>query len=158
MAAPKRVTIEVNVINDPSKPGRVWFELGYKHVFSGQKLKFQNEDHPGFWVHFNIVDDIGSGCTFLPNLLDAMWVEPISSTPPYSCPTAPVHWGEFQATGYGGNVNHPDYTTLVVRNFKDTPTLFAFTLRFHKPGWPTPIDYDPIGDNQNGPRTFSNLK
>ena len=153
MPAPKRVTIDVNVVHDTTKPGGVWFNLGYKHVSGGDKVKFENENHPGFIVRFNIVDTIGSGCKFLPNLQDAMWVQTINGPPPYPCPTAPAYWPVFEATGFDN-----DYETLVVRNFNPPPAqLFAFTLRFNKPGWPTSIDYDPIGDNKNGPQQYKLL-
>jgi hypothetical protein len=148
MPAPKRVTIEVNVVSDPTKPGGVWFNLGNKHVSGGHNLKFKNDHHPGFDVRFEIVDDINSGCTFLTNLQDVMWVHTVNSPPPYPCPTAPVYWPQFAATGFDD-----DYKTLLVSNLNEDVQLFAFTLRFNKPGWPTPIDYDPIGDNQNGARS-----
>jgi hypothetical protein len=56
-----------------------------------------------------------------------------------------MYWEQFDAKSVSKND-----TQLSVRNYNDYVQEFAFSLRFTRPGWPDPILYDPIGNNQNG--------
>jgi hypothetical protein len=144
MASPKKVNVDVVVTASPNDPAGVKFDLS-SDLGSSSKLTFKNDKHPGFDVHFNIVDKDGTGCLFMSDPQDAMWVQKIDPGMPDPCPTSPSYWDQFEAKSVQkGN------TRLEVRNHNQYVQEFAFSLRFTKPGWPDPILYDPIGSNQNG--------
>lgn len=144
MANPKLVNVDVIVTPSESDPGGVKFELS-SNLGSSNKLTFKNNNHPGFDVHFNIVDKEGTGCLFMPDKKDAMWVQTIAPGMPDPCPRSPLYWDQFEAKA----VKKGD-TRLEVRNHNEFVQEFAFSLRFTRPGVSDPILYDPIGSNQNG--------
>lgn len=144
MPSPKLANVDVIVTPSASHPAGVKFDLS-SSLGSGNRLTFKNHHHPGFDVHFNIVDNDGTGCRFMADPKDAMWVQPIQPGMPDPCPTSPVYWDQFKAR----SVNM-DGKQLEVRNLNQFVQEFAFSLRFMKPDWPDPIIYDPIGGNENG--------
>jgi hypothetical protein len=144
MANPKDVDVTVLVTSDPSKPEGVAFEL-QSTLGSSNKLTFKNSNHPGFKVNFKISDPDNTGCRFQPKPEDAMWVQTFPSSAPPVCPVTPLYWDQFEAT----DVKNQE-TRLIVVNKNSYPQMFAFSLRFTKPGSPDAILYDPIGDNRNG--------
>jgi hypothetical protein len=166
---PEVVDIEVIVTSKGGGPCDVDFELGHvsKAGTAGdvtvarnpasaprQTLTFKNKEHPGFIVLFNIVDRGRTGIQFLPDPDDAMWVQPSDlSDPP--CPTSPAYRTQFMAIDIaddrvGGN--RVRNQTLVVSNKNTQDQMFGFTLRFEIPGCPTVVEFDPIGNDQNGQR------
>jgi len=146
MPSPKQANVDVIAIADSSKPEGVRFELS-SNLGSSNKLTFKNDKHPGFEVNFNLVDNDKTGCKFMHDPKEAMWVQKIEPGMPDPCPTSAMYWDQFEAKA----VSKGD-TQLAVRNLNEYEQEFAFSLRFTKPGWPDPILYDPIGNNQNGGR------
>ncbi len=123
--------VEIAATANPCSPD---FKLdGYK--------TFHNNHRPGFILYFDIKDPDGTGCVFDP--ADPLWVDG-NSVPPI-CPTKPSNWPQFFSIDV---IN--DGQTLMVRNKNIEIREFAFTLRFRKPGCPNAIEFDPIGNNQNG--------
>lgn len=149
---------EINVVLTRVKPSVEWpdgvkFELN-SAIGSGDKLTFKNNGKDGFKIRFQIVDDDQTGYLFPDDEDAAMWARPVNAiTDP--CPTTAEYWPTFYATGVTDSNK-----TLKVTNSNDRPQLFKFTLLFTKtPDQNGPcIQFDPIGDNRNGP-TFvrSNL-
>lgn len=140
-------SISVVMTKDPTSPGGVNFALNENEGNGpAQKAIFHNKKHPGLVVYFNIRDPDDTGLLFRPDPADAMWVAP----PGKLCPTSPSTWEGFiplsvEKDGDGRNTQLIAY----FRNLKQQSCQFA--LRFL---WPdgTGIDYDPIGDGQNGLR------
>lgn len=111
-----------------------------------QKVKFENNRHPGLVVYFNIRDPDGTGLLFRPELDDALWV----AGPGLPCPGNASAWSGFvplsvEKDSQGRNTQLIAY----FRNLKSEKCRFA--LRFL---WPdgTGEDYDPIGEGANGLR------
>ena len=150
---PKFDDVDVRVTKlttpDPDWPAGYKFELEKGGSKMGKKLEFNNNNHPGFIVVFNIVDPGGTGCQFLPDPDDAMWVQP-SGLPDPPCPSNPAYWSQFRAIDVVGNDQDEPYRALVVSNKNDYKQMFSFTLRFEIPGCPAVAEFDPIGSNQNG--------
>lgn len=145
MANPTQVDVDVIAIEDSSAPHGVRFELS-SGIGTPNKLTFKNQGgSPGFLVNFNLSDPSNTGCKFVHQKEDAMWVRIIDPQTPDPCPRCAMHWDQFKAQ----SVNTND-TQLVVRNLNEYVQDFAFSLRFTKPGVADPILYDPIGSNQNG--------
>jgi len=144
MANPKQANVDVIVTPDSTQPAGVRFELS-SDLGSSNELTFKNDNKPGFDLNFNLVDKDNTGCKFMKDPQEAMWVQVAAPGTPPPCPTSPSYWDQFEAK----NVSKND-TLLTVRNLNEYVQMFAFSLRFTKPGWPDPILYDPIGNNQNG--------
>lgn len=106
-------------------------------------LRFRNQNHPGFDLHFDLVDQAASGYRFPLNPAQALASRMISDSCAV-CPPSNELWSEFEAYESNG-------TTLKVYNENRTETVFGFTLFLEKAGAPT-LELDPIGDDQNGPR------
>lgn len=140
---------DVSVVVERDAAGQLKFSLASNNLGNGQRLTFRNNKHPGFDLRFNIDDRAASGCEFLPNPDDAMWVRLIDDITPDPCATCAMHWDGFKAISVI-NANK----TLTVDNSNKRKQKFAFSFRFNVPGEPDPVLYDPIGDNQNGPRQF----
>lgn len=152
--------IAVIVTGDPKDPDFDFGPIAAQHggakaVGGGKKgIIFENKHHPGFVILFNIDDRIGCDIRFLPNHDDALWVQRSSLDEP-PCPTCPSYWDQFQAVDVIDNDEnnpHERCKTLVVSNKNDYKQMFAFTLRFEIPGVHKVIEFDPIGNNQNGPQ------
>ena len=114
--------------------------------------EFKNDKNPGFLVCFNIVEQGGKGCQFLPDPDDAMWVQP-SALPNPPCPNSPAYWSQFRAVDVvSTDEDDPDQInkTLIVYNKNDFKQMFSFTLRFEINGCGHVVEFDPIGSNQNG--------
>jgi hypothetical protein len=110
-------------------------------VLNPPGLTFSNGGRPGFFVYFDVVDGDGvEGCKFHAD--DPMWVQDIPE-----CPAQQCEWQQFKAVGL---IN--DGKTLVVRNKNEISKQFGFTLRFDVPGCGQVVEFDPIGNNQNGPQ------
>jgi hypothetical protein len=105
-------------------------------------LDFANAGRPGFFVYFDAVDGPGvTNARF--DSADPIWVQNVAA-----CPTAACNWDQFKSVGL---IN--EGKTLVVRNKNDPPAQqFGFTLRFRVDGCPNVVEFDPIGNNQNGPQ------
>src|SRR5687767_10248132 len=98
---PKFMDIAVTVTKLPA-PTKEWPD-GYQFEMSdgngkglGKNVDFKNNDHPGFIVCFNLVEGDKhnpTGCQFLPDTDDAMWVQPSGLFNP-PCPSSPAYWGQ----------------------------------------------------------------
>ncbi|MDP9421960.1 MAG: hypothetical protein M3Q19_03855 [Pseudomonadota bacterium] len=156
---PDLVDIDVNVTwANPADPCSVSFSLEPKNgnkVKVGKNAKgkdfakFENKGDPGFIIFFNIVEKNGSGCQFLPDPDDAMWVQPSAFADP-PCPSSPAYWSQFRAIDVVDHDSVNRNKTLIVLNQNDYQQSFAFTLRFEVAGCNKILEFDPIGDNQNG--------
>jgi hypothetical protein len=140
----------IMVVVTRNTAGKLEFSLN-SSIGGPQELNFRNNGKPGFDLNFIIDDRANSGCEFLPNPQDALWVRLIDDDTPDPCAKCAMHWNQFTATGVTNNNK-----TLVVSNTNRRKQQFAFSMRFNVPGEPEPVLYDPIGSNQNGPRLFSN--
>lgn len=144
MPNPKEVHVDVIAKADASSPDGVSFNLS-SNLGANDRLKFSNDKHPGFIVNFNLKDDDNTGVKFLSQPEDAMWVRTFDAQTPDPCPRCEMYWDQFKAIDVKKNNKQ-----LVVRNLNQYEQLFAFSLRFSKPGSADPILYDPIGENENG--------
>lgn len=118
-----------------TKGGKYWVEFKNKKQGGGPADPVAN----GYIILFNIDDPDGTGCKFINDPDEAMWVQDISV-----CPTSQCYWPEFTAIAV---LN--DGATLMVYNANSYEQNFAFTLRFTIPGCGV-IEFDPVGNNQNG--------
>lgn len=156
---PKFMDIDITV-SKLSAPTKEWPD-GYKFEMSdekgkglGKKVDFKNDKHPGFIVLFTLVEGDKhnpTGCQFLPDLDDAMWVQP-SGLPDPPCPSSPAYWGQFRAVDVVDHSKTERFRTLIVYNKNGFEQMFAFTLRFEIPGYSKVVEFDPVGNNQNGDR------
>lgn len=144
MPGAKHVDVDVIATKDASAPDGVTFKLS-SDLGGSDRLKFKNDKHPGFIVNFHLKDDDNTGVAFVSTPADAMWVKTFQQGEPNPCPTSESHWDQFEATDVKQQGKR-----LVVRNLNQYEQLFAFSLRFTKPGAANPILYDPIGENENG--------
>lgn len=123
--------VEIAATDDPCSPD---FNLdGYR--------TFHNDHRPGFILYFDIKDPDGTGCVFDPD--DPLWVD--GDTIPPVCPPVNKSWPQFFSIDV---IN--DGQTLIVRNKNIDIQKFSFMLRFRRPGCRNAIEFDPIGNNQNG--------
>lgn len=147
---PKIIEVDVSVKlltgKDPQLPDSYSFEL---KNHAANKMKFKNDRHPGFIIMFNIDDPGNTGCQFLPDPDDAMWVQP-SGLPNPPCPSSPAYWDQFRAIDVVRNQADQENRGLIVSNRNDYKQMFAFTLRFEIPNCNKVVEFDPIGDNENG--------
>lgn len=156
MAGPKKpkfrdIDIKVTKLAAPTPqwPAGFEFQMAGEGVGQGNRLKFKNTNHPGFIVCFNIVDPGDTGCQFLPDPDDAMWVQPSGlANPP--CPSSAAYWDEFRAVDVVDHAQDGRFKSLLVYNKNDAEQRFAFTLRFEIPGCNKVVEFDPIGENENG--------
>ena len=138
----KNMNVDVIVTNGPGGPTDVTFDLDDNGVKTNT-LTFKNDKHPGIIVYFNINDPDGTGLLFQPVPGDALWVNSQGT----ACPTTPSVWNQFVPL----SVEKAGKQLIVYcRNLAQQK--FSFALRFL---WPNGngIDYDPIGDGQNGLRS-----
>jgi len=106
------------------------------------EIKFKNENHPGTMVYFKLDDPDETGLVFQPDPAQAMWVALGLNNPP-----AGAKWPGFIPLSV-----EDDGTRLMVYNRNLTKnTKFKFTLRFKDSGGQA-VEYDPIGNDQNGSR------
>lgn len=144
MANVKSMDVDV-IVTRASNPKGVTFDLDDGHGKTNT-LDFDNNGHPGIMVYFNIVDDSKNptGLTFKPTPSNALWVN--QGTPPV-CPTGPSTWDQFVPL----SVEQGGKQLMVYFRNMNPNVQFAFTLWFL---WPdgTAVDYDPIGNGNNGPR------
>ena len=138
---PKRV--DVKVVYKPGKTPNV--ELVSKITTKEGLLKFKNDKHDGFWVHFNLDDDTLADYRFVQSGMSPMY-----SVLGDQCPTQGL-WDGFKP--------HDVFErTLIVRNKNvllqgKSEERFSFALRVTKdPAGNGPVvELDPGGVNQNGP-------
>lgn len=143
---PRSVDIGVVMIRNPRAPDGLEFKLTGEGK-DIDNLEFHNRGHNGLLVNFHITDDAGTGYVFPDNRREAMWVKQIGNED--ECPETPCYWEDFEAQAVTRNNQ-----TLVVRNWNWRKERFAFALRFTRNprGGPFVI-FDPIGTNENGPRS-----
>lgn len=146
MANPKKVKVIVTVKSDV--PGDFTIEPSPKGSLpKGKKgeLVFENDHHPGFDVHFDLVDKSGLGYKFPPpdKMSSAVWSE-LGAT---SCPRD-GRMEVFQPLSIDN-----DQMTLVARNPNAGTVVggFYYMLRVTRDGGSSYLPLDPGGDNKNGP-------
>ena len=148
------IDVIVTKLNPPYPvewPQGYQFEMDRGGTKLGKKLDFANNDHPGYIIFFNIVDPGNTGCQFLPDPEDALWVQE-SALPDPPCPNNAAYWDQVKAIDVVKNDQDQPNRGLIVSNRNDYVRMFAFTLRFEIPGCSQVIEFDPIGNNQNGPQ------
>lgn len=138
----KHMDVDILVTKGPGGPKDVSFELDAGNGKTNQ-LDFKNDKHPGVLVYFNIVDRDQTGLQFKPVPSEALWV--VEGSPP-TCPTKPSSWDQFVPLSVERQGKQ-----LLVYNRNQSQKEFAFSFWFL---WPdgTPVDFDPVGNNQNGLR------
>jgi len=124
-------------------PDPLQFRLESSLIKKGM-LRFRNNKHPGFDLHFTLDDQAGSGYRFPTDPKQALASCMIDGSCAV-CPPRNEIWPEFEAY-------ESDGTTLKVYNENSTETVFGFTLFLEKAGAPN-LALDPIGDDMNGPRS-----
>jgi hypothetical protein len=142
-------TVWVVTTPNPNPPGGYTFGLSENGSNPKQQISFENENHPGSVVYFKIRDDANTGLLFQPNPANALWVAggvPGAPLPP-PCPVNPSASEQFVPL----SVENGGQKLIVYCRNKDPNVLFRFALRFVAPDGRA-INYDPIGDGQNGPR------
>jgi hypothetical protein len=146
MARAKKVKVIVTVNSDV--PGDFTIEPSPKGSLpQGKKgiLEFKNDHHPGFNIHFDLVDKSGLGFKFPPSdkMRSAVWSE-LGAT---SCPQD----GKMEVFEPVSIDN--DQTTLVVHNPNAGTVVGAFyyMLRVTNDGGRNYLELDPGGTNKNGP-------
>lgn len=145
---PWSMDVYIDIIRDTSEPDGVRFEMNY-NCRTVEELNFENNGRPGFWVHFHIDDDDGTGFVFPNEPEKALWVKPATADDPNPCPKSKHDWNEFTPHDVT-NANR----TLIVRNHNSRKQRFGFSLRFGRNPTEEPtVLFDPIGTNQNG-QTF----
>jgi hypothetical protein len=141
-------SIRVIMTADPKAPDGVRFTLNANNGNGPvQQVRFDNNGHPGILVYFNIEDDDNTGLLFQPVPSDALWVNysaPGAPAPP--CPINPAAWDGFIPVSVEDNGNQ-----LIVYCRNLDKQFFRFALRFLGPNGP--VNYDPIGDGNNGMRS-----
>lgn len=151
MAGAKQETVRVILTPDASWPDGIKKEF-QSGLGGPNQLTFRNNHHPGFIVDFVIDDPHGTGYLFPADKRKAMWTKLLDGTTD-ECVTHSEHWSGFEATSVSS-----DFRTLTVSNPNRNVERFAFTLRFTKnPQQGNCIDWDPIGNDMNGPRSFASL-
>jgi len=141
----KKMDIDVIVTKDGSPKGASFaLDNGAGKV---HEVKFINNKHPGFLIYFNIQDPDGTELQFKPTPSNALWVNSLGTV----CPAGPCVWNQFVPLSVEDPYKTGKNTQLIVYCRNKTIKKFAFTLWFL---WPdgTAIDFDPIGDGQNGSR------
>lgn len=114
-------------------------------VFNKTNDNMKKQDY--YLIEFDLDDQSGLNLSFAPNPMHALWVD---FTAPVTCPTSAVYSDEFFAVCVD-----PSGQKLTVRNDDSKVEDFAFTLRFLPQGadpkdQSSYVDYDPIGQNQDG--------
>lgn len=145
-------TIRVIIKADAGHPDGVRFEMNTNNGQGPvQKVKFENKKHPGLVVYFNIEDPDNTGLLFPPVPGDALWANfsPPNDPNPPPCPdpnNPPPPWPGFIPVSVEDNQRQ-----LIVYCRNLDKQLFKFALRFVGPNGP--VNYDPIGDGADGPRS-----
>ncbi|HUG45047.1 MAG TPA: hypothetical protein VMK31_00865 [Sphingomicrobium sp.] len=149
MADPREVHVDVIVTPGNNPPFK--FETADLPMVPDNHLKFNNCNHPGFCVHYDLKDPPAGyrfpDSTMFPSeppgqhLKAALYCK-VNST----CPTSPSTWGQFEAVEVKNNGN-----TLVVHNRNQSAAQFGYTLRVTNDNGKTFLDLDPVGTNSNGP-------
>lgn len=150
MPRAKDMNVDVIAIKDPASPHGVRFELGHGQP-NPQRVGFDNDGHPGVMVYFNLKDRSRTGLEFKPTPSSALWV---NSHGPV-CPPGSCAWNGFLPLSVEKKGKKQKHKQLIVYCRNEEKKEFGFTLWFRRPavggGWED-VDYDPIGDGNNGLR------
>jgi hypothetical protein len=146
------VHIDVYLDNDTTSPPEFRVESSMpSYTEQGQNkkiIKFENNNRPGFKIHFHLHDKTGQGYEFVRNADDAVWSK-IGKT----CPQSEVQEVfEPRRTKSDGTFGVP--MLVVYYPNENNIGRFQYTLNVVKPGSTTPLQLDPGGDGLNGPRTL----
>lgn len=142
---PKDVWVDVHIDNPDSKPPLFHFTSKDLTVGPNNVLTFNNNGHPGFYVHYRLVDP-RHGYTFPGPAINGYLDEALYSKVGKGCPDAPPQWGQFTAYAVNGTT-----LELTVWNKNESNADFAYTLRVTKDGGANYLPLDPGGINNNGP-------
>jgi len=146
MPRAKNMDIDVIVTRDSGSPKGVSFGLNAGHGKT-HTVRFDNDHHPGIMVYFNIKDPDDTGLEFKSTPSNAVWVNSLGT----GCPTTQCIWNQFLPLSVEED-SAGKKTQLIVYCRNKAVKDFAFTLLFN---WPDgrEVDYDPIGNGSNGPRS-----
>ena len=144
---PRAKNMNVDVVVSKAKNAKgVSFALKTGKKRAAHRVRFENDRHPGVMVYFNIKDPNRTGLEFKQEPSQALWVNSQGT----ECPTNACHWDQFVPLSVEKNIAGK-YKQLIVYCRNEQIKEFAFTLWFLKPDG-TAVDYDPIGDGNNGLR------
>ena len=156
MAYVRNRTVRVVITDNPL--GGFSFALNSNNGFGPvQNVDFDNDNHPGVIVYFNIDNRTNSVLRFQPVPSQALWVQPPGGpwvVPPGSnCPALPSSWPGFvplsvEADQFG----NPGQQLIVYDRNENAGVQFQFALRFIDAAG-NPVNYDPIGNDNNGLRS-----
>ena len=143
-------SIRVIATAHPGSPGGIHYDLNENNGQGPkQEIDFDNKKHPGIVVYFNLEDSTGQGLVFRPVPSEALWVNySAPGAPAPSCPTKAAAWVGFiplSVEKYGKQL------IVYCRNL-DKLQKFKFALRFLDGNGAPVVDYDPIGNGNNGDR------
>ena len=128
---------------DPGDP--ITFRFEDHGNAAPDRIRFENDDHPGFMVYFKIKDTSKNktGLRFRPDPDDALRIDQVNGNPPPN-----LKWPGFIPISVENEGRKLIvYCRNLVRNEE-----FKFTLRFARPDGTLHKDWDPIGDGLDGPR------
>ena len=151
MASPWDVHVDVTLESD----NPIAFRLGSKDLPKGGNgdFIFNNDGHPGFHIHFTLIDQTNKGYLWPTNSKkdEAVWSELGSGV----CPQPPGKADVFHALSVD-----KARTTLVVNNPNPKPAQgpFGYTLRVtNDPNEVVFLPLDPGGINNNGATSRWNM-
>ena len=153
MAKPR--TKNVNVVYNPDTVPPFGLQDSANHPLK-HEISFHNGGCPGVMVYFNLLDPTNTGIEFKEALNDALWVQAAAQVmPPPPCPIPCSTWEGFVPLSVEEDQTGRRTQLIVYCRNRLQQQKFRFTLWFRQPaaggGWQD-IDYDPIGDGNNGLR------
>lgn len=140
------VDVYLDSVEDPKNPKFRIEPTGTPKLPTGPNgLIFDNDGHPGFHIHFTLIDNTGEGYLWPSNKDkdDAVWSKVGTSV---ACPGSPDR-DVFHATGVDGT-----RTTLHINNPNPSPAQgpFKYTLCVTNNDGASYLELDPGGVNNNG--------
>ena len=146
MPNPREVHVNVFIDNPDVRAPKFHFESHDLDVGPKNELTFTNDHHPGFNITFNLQPPTHSYLFPKPqDATDGVWSKFGNSECPQS--QAREVFTEPRVS------SSRESLTVHNRNRQDDTGLFGYTLRVTRDGGGTYLPLDPVGDNQNGPRS-----
>jgi hypothetical protein len=136
----KNMTVKVEISRaNPGAPVTFAFD---DNPGSADRIIFENDDHPGFFVYFKIKDVNKTGLRFRLDPEEALRIDEVGGQPP-----ANLQWPGFIPLSVEN-----EGKKLIVYCRNEDEVEFKFTLRFRRLDGTLDKEWDPIGDGLDGPR------